>query len=137
MSPFITATPEIFKRLGYKTRFYYGGFLSWQNIGNFSKAQGFDEVIAAPSINRNILKEVWGVDDMKLFSYVRANTGEHERTFNVILTTTYHPPYDIDVESYGFSMDGIPEAISGSMEVTIPVNQFGHFWSRTGTAVKG
>lgn len=126
--PFITSTPEIFKRLGYTTRFYYGGFLSWQNIGNFSKAQGFDEIIAAPSIKQETIQGVWGVDDTQLFEYVRTNTSNDERTFNVILTTTYHPPYDIDVKSHGFVMDEIPANLSDSMDVSIPVNQLGHFW---------
>ena len=128
MPPFITAAPDIFERLGYTTRFYYGGFLSWQNIGNFSKAQGFDEIIAAPSIKTDLLDEVWGVDDTQLFRHVQTNTGEHERTFNVILTTTYHPPYDIDVRSLGFSMTEIPADISDSMDVIMPINQLGHFW---------
>ena len=39
-----TASAKVFKRLGYRTRFFYGGFLSWQRVGQFCREQGFDEV---------------------------------------------------------------------------------------------
>ncbi|MEE8436886.1 MAG: sulfatase-like hydrolase/transferase [Candidatus Neomarinimicrobiota bacterium] len=54
-APFITSAPEIFKRLGYKTRLYYGGFLSWQNIGNLFLAQGIEEIYAAPVMGKKFL----------------------------------------------------------------------------------
>jgi hypothetical protein len=43
--PFPTATAPIFKRLGYRTRFFYSGYLSWQRLGDFCREQGFDEVL--------------------------------------------------------------------------------------------
>ena len=126
--PFITSTPGIFKRLGYKTRLYYGGFLSWQNIGNFSRAQGIDEVFAAPNVETGESDRVWGVEDEQLFEFVQANTIAGERTFNIILTTSYHPPYNIDVKSKGFPLDEIPANIKSDLDVLIPLNQLGHFW---------
>ncbi len=126
--PYITSTPGIFKRLGYKTRLYYGGFLSWQNIGNFSRAQGIDEILAAPNVETGGSDGVWGVEDEQLFEFVQANTIAGEKTFNIILTTSYHPPYNIDVKSKGFPLDEIPANIKSDLDVSIPLNQLGHFW---------
>jgi hypothetical protein len=39
-----TAAAPIFKRLGYRTRLFYGGYPSWQRLGDFCREQGFDEV---------------------------------------------------------------------------------------------
>src|SRR5207248_653986 len=39
-----TAAAAIFKQLGYKPRFFYGGYLSWQRIGEFCREQGFEDV---------------------------------------------------------------------------------------------
>ena len=126
--PFITSIPGIFKRLGYKTRLYYGGFLSWQNIGNFSRAQGIDEIFGAPSVEKRGSDRVWGVEDEQLFKFVQTNTIAGEKTFNIILTTSYHSPYNIDVKSKGFSLDEIPENIKSEVAVSIPLNLLGHFW---------
>jgi len=38
-----TSIAPIFKKLGYRTRFFYGGYLSWQRIEDFCRNQGFDE----------------------------------------------------------------------------------------------
>ncbi len=126
--PFITSTPGIFKRLGYKTRLYYGGFLSWQNIGNLSRSQGIEEIFAAPSVEKGVSDGVWGVEDEQLFEFVQTNTIAGEKTFNIILTTSYHPPYNMDVKSKGFQLHEIPANIKADVEVAISLNQLGHFW---------
>jgi phosphoglycerol transferase MdoB-like AlkP superfamily enzyme len=42
--PYPSSIAPIFKDLGYKTRFFYGGFLSWQRVGDFCRDQGFEEI---------------------------------------------------------------------------------------------
>lgn len=126
--PFITSAPGIFKRLGYKTRLYYGGFLSWQNIGNLFQAQGIDEIFAAPSIEKKVPDGVWGVEDEPLFRFVQTKTTTREKTFNIILTTSYHPPYSFDVKSKGFPLNEIPADIKSHYDGSITLNQLGHFW---------
>src|SRR5207302_227554 len=37
-----TSTATLFKRLGYRPRFFYGGYLSWQRLGAFCREQGFE-----------------------------------------------------------------------------------------------
>src|SRR5438128_1882258 len=43
----------------------------------------------------------WGVDDEDLFRFVLDHTGP-EPTFDLIMTSSYHPPYSVDVEKKGF-----------------------------------
>ncbi|MCH7574453.1 MAG: sulfatase-like hydrolase/transferase [Candidatus Marinimicrobia bacterium] len=126
--PLLTATPAIFKRLGYTTRFYYGGFLSWQNLGNLFLAQGMDEVFAAPDVEGDDHDWVWGVEDRELFDFAAGNIPSGERTFNIILTTSYHPPFNLDLEAEGFPLARIPENIDDLYDGSIPMAALGHIW---------
>src|SRR5438128_3569510 len=40
---FPSSPAAIFKRLGYRTRVFYSGYLSWHRIGDFCASQGFEE----------------------------------------------------------------------------------------------
>ena len=127
-APFITASPGIFKRLGYRTRLYYGGFLSWQNIGNLFRAQGIDEVFAAPSIEKEVADGIWGVEDEALFAFVQSNTPADGKTFNIIMTTSYHPPFSLDVKSKGFPLSEVPADIEPYFDGSMTLNMLGHIW---------
>lgn len=128
----VTSTARIFKNLGYKTRFYYGGFLSWQNIGDLSTAQGFDEVYGAPNIKTNFSSDarggLWGVEDEQLFNFALNKTKSEEKTFNIILTTSYHSPYSIDVYKKGFHLNEVPQDIEPIFDGTMDLNLLGHIW---------
>jgi len=127
-APFISSLPETFKRLGYTVKFYYSGFLSWQNIGNFMKGQGVEEVYAAPHAKTQLKLGVWGVDDEDLFNLVLKNTKAGEKTFNIILTTSYHGPFTIDVVGKGFPLKAIPKNIEPYYDGSIDINILGHLW---------
>lgn len=43
----------------------------------------------------------WDMDDEDLFRFVLEHS-EPEPTFNLIASTSYHPPYSVDVEKKGF-----------------------------------
>jgi len=96
-----TASAGIFKQLGYRTRFFYGGFLSWERIGEFCHEQGFEEVYGGDQMTSRSGGNEWGVNDEDLFRFVLEHTGP-ERTFNLIMSTSYHPPFSVDVEKKGF-----------------------------------
>jgi phosphoglycerol transferase MdoB-like AlkP superfamily enzyme len=99
----VTSAATIFERLGYRSRFFYTGYLSWQRIGDFCREQGFDEVVGGDQMAEQLTGNEWGVDDATLFDYILENTGD-EPTFNVVLTTSYHPPFSVDVEGEGFDL---------------------------------
>ena len=116
----------IFKRLGYKTRFYYGGFLSWQRLDSFAQNQGFDEVYGGGSMSSGIDTNEWGVDDRYLFDFVLNKVNDDQPSLNFILTTSNHPPYDLDLEALGYPVNALPAPIKPTKAETIKV--LGHLW---------
>ncbi len=124
--PYATSIAPQFKQLGYRTRFFYGGYLSWQRIHDFCTDQGFEEIYGGGHIGNWKLKE-WGVDDHILFEFVEKTLEDPRPSFNVILSTTYHSPYDIDIYQWGFPYNAFPEDIDTSQS-TDSVDVFGHLW---------
>ncbi len=123
-----TSVAKIFKQLGYRTRFFYGGYLSWQRVGNFCRAQGFDEIYGGGHIGSWASSNEWGVDDDYLFEFVLKKADDDRPSFNIILTTTNHPPYDIDVRAKGFNLREIPAELRASLAADIDFIELGHYW---------
>jgi phosphoglycerol transferase MdoB-like AlkP superfamily enzyme len=122
-----TAATGIFKQLGYRSRFFYGGFLSWERIGEFCREQGFEEAYGGDQMNPRSRGNEWGVDDEDLFRFVLDHTGS-EPTFNVIMTTSYHPPFSVDVEKKGFDFETLKaNPISASLSER-QMRILGHLW---------
>lgn len=96
-----TAIASIFRQLGYRTRFFLGTTLSWERSGDFCREQGFDEVYGGDQMPVRSGRNEWGIDDEDLFRFVLDHTGA-EPTFNLIMTSSYHPPYSVNVEKKGF-----------------------------------
>jgi len=92
--PYETALPVQLKKQGYKTRFLYGGFPSWNEVGEFINHQGFDESFYAANFSGNA--NVWGVPDRDFLQGVFQFIDE-EPSFNVLLTSSNHPPYRVDM----------------------------------------
>ncbi|SUP43896.1 LTA synthase family protein [Veillonella criceti] len=118
------------KRLGYKTVFWYGGFGAWQDVRNFVLAQNFDEFHDVGSFSQKS-GNAWGVPDGVLFKEVETYMAQHkgEKIFHFILTTSNHPPYDIDLEVAGFDTTkvmntGIKELPDDSKRIV----ELGHIW---------
>ena len=126
--PYPSALSETFKRLGYKTRFFYGGYATWQRIADFSRAQGFEEIYHAAHIGNWSSTNEWGVDDEYLYRFIVETVTDDTPSLNLILTTSYHPPYDIDLESRGFPLKKIPEDIVPLWDDTVDLRILGHLW---------
>ena len=118
----------LFHRLGYRTRFFYGGFLSWQRVGDFARDQGFDEVYGGASMGAWADSNEWGVDDEYLFEFVRKTGDDSGPSFNVILTTSLHPPYDVDVRAHGFDEALLPPARKHLREGSTSDGFLRHYW---------
>lgn len=127
-APFPTSPAPIFKKLGYRTRFFYSGYLSWQRLGDFCQAQGFDEVVGGGSIDGGKSGNEWGVDDEHLLNYVANHVTDEVPTFNVILSTSYHPPFDVDVYGKGFPHKTIPPDLADIYDGSVTMTMFGHHW---------
>lgn len=123
----LTAVAPIFKRLGYRTRFFYAGYLSWQRLGAFCQEQGFDEVHGGASMTQHLTGNEWGVDDEDLFRYVAEHTGDLP-TFNLVMTTSYHPPFSVDLAAKGFPLKQLPAELAPYQASAADLHVLGHLW---------
>lgn len=121
----------IMKQMGYKTVFWYGGFPGWQNIEKFVIAQSFDEFYCADDFNY-AGGNAWGCPDKELFENVNkyiANERSGEKVLHVILTSSNHPPYSINVDQEGFDREAVraklPADISNDDKT---LTELGHIW---------
>jgi phosphoglycerol transferase MdoB-like AlkP superfamily enzyme len=123
-----TSIADILRQLGYRTRFFYGGYLSWQKVGDFCRWQGFDEIYGGGHIGSWASSNEWGVNDDYLFEFVLKIVDDDRPSFNMILTTTNHPPYDIDVRAKGFKLREIPAGLNNALAAHINFIELGHYW---------
>lgn len=125
--PYATALATQMKKLGYKTYFWYGGFSSWQKIKDIALAQGFDQFYGC-----NDLKEssgnAWGMEDKYFLNSIVSSLTDDQPTFHVILTTSNHGPYTVNVEREGFNeaiLGGVPDSFKKTKDWK---QKLSHFW---------
>ncbi|MCJ7800938.1 MAG: LTA synthase family protein, partial [Candidatus Marinimicrobia bacterium] len=129
--PYASTIFNQFKSLGYETNFFYGGFLSWQNIGNLVKNQGADNLYSASDAGGKTESGVWGIEDDKLFNLVLDTIDKESNSLNIILTTSYHPPYSIDIYGMGFkykTKQDLSPKIQDQYTGAMPLKALGHIW---------
>ena len=120
-SQYGTGIGKIMKDAGYTTVFWYGGMPSWRDIKNYVLAHDF----------KYSGGNSWGCPDKTLFEQVYQYIEGHpaQKTFHIILTTSNHPPYTIDVAAEGFDknkvLQNLPDDIAGDKET---INELGHIW---------
>lgn len=128
-NPYITATASQMKNLGYETSFWYAGPATWENIQEFTLAQGFDNFYSRGNIDPNATGSVWGADDEYLYDAIFKQIDDNKMTFSVILNTSNHSPFNIDLEKEGFDaskvIEGLPDKEKNNQEL---IKELGHFW---------
>lgn len=131
MPLFPTAIGGIMKKLGYETRFYYGGSQIWQQLDRYTQSEGFDKMSANEDFleyaqNKPYpkpLENIWGVYDPIMFDYLIDNSlASKKPTFNMVMTTSNHPPYDVDLKYYNVPM----EKIKTFLKTRIPKTEINH-----------
>ena len=128
-APFETAAAPMMKSLGYHTHFWYAGPASWERVGPFVLAQGFDEFTGRGDIDGG--GSVWGADDEYLYEAILRGlaSAPDEPSFNVILNTSNHSPFTVDVEAKGFdaarTRAALPASERGDESL---VRALGHYW---------
>lgn len=128
---YATGIGYIMQKLGYKTVFWYGGFSGWQNLKSFVLAQSFDEIHCADEFG-NAGGNAWGCPDevllQKIEEYMDKEQVE-EKVFHMVLTTSNHPPYALDVDKLGFPRaevrEKLPDDISRDDKT---LTELGHIW---------
>ena len=127
-TPYPGSIAETFNRLGYRTRFFYGGYPTWQRVSEFAREQGFSEVYDVQSMAASKTKTPWGVDDRELFDLVLKTVGDASPSLDMILTTNNHPPFPINVWAKGFRLFRIPPELVPEHGRVIDRKILGHIW---------
>ncbi len=139
LQPFITAPGEIMKDLGYKNNFYYGGSGIWQKLDQYSSSQGFEKMYYSTHIINNAklndysspYEGLWGAYDHHLFAFIKDNVFKERNvpSFNMILTTSNHPPYDVPLEQFGVPLDRIEQFFAHNAKYKDKsARLIGHIW---------
>lgn len=127
-----TSLPEQLKKLGYKTKFWYGGNLSWASMGLFAPSMGFDECYGGPDICGKNAPTTWlGVYDHIFLEEVRKRILEesNQPTLHFIYTTSNHSPSTIPIEQYGWNAANIFGVIPDSVRNnSSKVANLGTYW---------
>ena len=126
--PFPSSPGAIFRQLGYRTRLFYSGNLSWHRIGDLVASQGFEELHGGGAIDHGTSGNEWGVEDEALFAYVEQHVPDDPPSFNVIITTSYHPPYNVDVRAKGFPLQMMPPDLAPIYDGHVSLDVLGHHW---------
>lgn len=129
--PYKTSLFKQMKGLDYSTNLFYGGFPSWHQLGDFVTNLGVDSCYYAADIPNTIGYSEWGVEDEALFDLVLDKVNPDSRTMNIILTTSYHTPFEVDVESKGFpykNVSDLPKAYQEIFDGSMSLNELGHLW---------
>ncbi len=126
--PFSTAIAKQFKELGYEVNLFYAGYLSWRKLGELALNQGFDHVYGCTEIDKSECN-AWGANDRAFYKYVyKKVSGKDKPTFNLLMTSSNHPPYSIDLKKEGWTMDAVPESLKEVYDGVTSLNELGHFW---------
>jgi phosphoglycerol transferase MdoB-like AlkP superfamily enzyme len=100
--------------------------LSWQRLGDFGE-HGFDEIHGGGEMSERLTGNEWGVDDEDLYDFVLKRLGE-QPTFNLLMTTSYHPPFSVNLEAKGFPREKIAPELAARGFAREETRILGHLW---------
>lgn len=99
----LPALPAELRKLGYHTRYYYGGDADFANMRSYLKNAGISELISVEDFPRALISGKWGVDDGPLFERIAGDVFaaplRHPRkpALTVIQTSSSHEPFEVPV----------------------------------------
>ena len=129
--PYPTALAAAFQGLGYQVDFWYGGTPGWDSIKKLAIAQGFDHFYGYPDYHAP-KTNTWGTKDGNLFAALEEHLADEPPTVHVIMTTSNHPPYNIDLEAEGFDLareeQAVRELIPDAADPAALAKELGHYW---------
>ena len=126
--PYVTAFAPQMAKLGYATNFWYAGPASWERIGAFTQAQGFQHFYGRGDLPEEATGSVWGADDEFLYQEVLTSVAKDTPSFNVVLNVSNHSPYNVDLASKGIDLEAIRAALPPeAAEDEGLVQELGHY----------
>lgn len=91
---------KILKQHGYETAFFYGGQLTFANMGTWLRNQQFEHIISVADFPRSERTQLWGADDLRLFHKSLQVMHQLPQPFlSTIMTLSLHQPYDVPYTS--------------------------------------
>jgi len=125
---YITSMAPQLHKLGYKVEFWYGGFPSWDRVKDFTLAQGFDRFFGCVDYDAP-KQNIWGTKDEYLFAALGDHLSQEEPTVHLIMTSSNHPPYNLDLAQEGFDVEkelaALPPEAVDREELA---KELGHYW---------
>jgi len=92
----LNSVPKVLHTHGYSTAFFYGGELTFANIGVWLRNQQFEKVISESDFSAAEKTQRWGVDDGILLQRAAQEIGQlRPPFFATAMTLSLHPPYDV------------------------------------------
>ena len=125
-----TSMAAPFIELGYKVDFWYGGVPSWDNINKMAIAQGFNNFYGYPDYHAP-KKNAWGTTDKHLFDALEEHLADEPPTVHLIMTTTNHPPYNLNLRAEGYDTTKVISELQQLSNINDPKNlatELGHYW---------
>jgi len=130
-TPFRYSPAFLYEKKGYETTFVYGGDLTWRNLGNFVKYQGYKNVEGKINIYEHLDDKSkpkddyfhpWGIYDQYLMKHIlkKLENSDKQKQFIVALTTNNHPPYNVPEDYKRNSLifnENIKKHITGDMDL--------------------
>ncbi|MFN0034112.1 MAG: LTA synthase family protein [Saprospiraceae bacterium] len=96
----LPSIPKILKGEGYSTAFFYGGELTFANLGLWLANQRFDKIFSERDFSKAEKTQRWGADDHILLQRAASEiTQMREPFFATAMTLSLHPPYDVPFQS--------------------------------------
>ena len=95
-----------------------------------SLAQGFDHFYGYPDFHAP-KQSTWGTTDGHLFEALERHLGEEPPTVHLIMTTTNHPPYNLDLAAEGFDLAKETQEVAKLPHVEDAeelARELGHYW---------
>ncbi len=92
----LNSVPKVLRRHGYSTAYFYGGELTFANIGVWLRNQGFEKIVSEKDFSTAEKTQRWGVDDGILLQRAAREIGRLKTPFfATAMTLSLHPPYDV------------------------------------------
>ena len=96
----LPSIPKILKKSGYANSFFYGGELTFANIGVWLRNQQFEKIISEKDFTAAEITQRWGADDGLVFQKAISTLNQTPQPFfSTILTLSLHTPYDVPFQS--------------------------------------
>ena len=95
----LTTLSSIYKRLGYKTSFIYGGESHFDNMRSYFLNNGVEEIIEQKDYKDPEFVASWGVSDEDLFKKANEKfvklSNNNQPFCSVVFSSSFHDPFDI------------------------------------------